>query len=386
MSASEAASLEHIVSVAQTYVACETSPRFASVVRYVLKTAPALGTTSILVWDWLACLPQEYQYIWKSRWTPIKFLYMMVRYYTFVVLIVTDIWFFGNWSEADCARDLPILPGMAVLSDFCVELVLALRVFALYDHDLRVAAILGVLLAGFLGTMIAVPVLAFDYVRLPSWPGPCLVTGKASIAGPKFIIAFYAAPMAFDFIVTALTLYRAFFYINIKQTRSSLITTFIRDGVFYYVAISALNLINVIFFVQANKLIESINAPMSIQISMVLSCRLILSLRATRDRHPSAKSFGSTLHKWSDDFHITQPSDTMASSMTLSSPARARRARDRNETETAGVMVRFDDDELLHAPDPEIDDSERGSQRCHSKDRVWDGSADTAPGYVSDTK
>ncbi|EIN05421.1 hypothetical protein PUNSTDRAFT_54835 [Punctularia strigosozonata HHB-11173 SS5] len=362
MSAAEIKELEHIVSVAQTYVAC---------------------TTSILVWDWLACLPQEYRYIWKSRWTPIKCLYLMVRYYTFVVLVVTDVWFFASWSEADCARDLRILPGMAVLIDFCVELVLALRVFALYDHDKRIAALLGTLLAAFLGVMIAVPILAFDYTRLPSWPGPCLVTGKASIAGPKFIIAFYAAPMAFDFTVTALTLYRAFFHVSLKHTSSSLIKTFIRDGVFYFLAISTLNLINVIFFVQRNKSIQSLNAPMSIQLSTVLSCRLILNLRATRDRHPSVKKFSSTLQKWVDDFHITQPSDTMASGMTLASPIRRHArgpvfARDPIETETAGVMVRFED-EL----DPPEADSERGSHRRNSKDRVWDGSTDTTAGYAT---
>ncbi|KAJ7031047.1 hypothetical protein C8F04DRAFT_711424 [Mycena alexandri] len=61
-----------VINVAQTYIAC---------------------TTSILIWDWLSCLPQEWRCIWKSKrgWSPVQILYCLVRYYTLVVLIVTDV-------------------------------------------------------------------------------------------------------------------------------------------------------------------------------------------------------------------------------------------------------------------------------------------------------
>jgi hypothetical protein len=48
------------------------------------------------------------------------------------------------------------------------------RVYALYEQDRKVGIFLLTILGGFLGVMIAVPILAFDYIRLPSWPGPCL--------------------------------------------------------------------------------------------------------------------------------------------------------------------------------------------------------------------
>ncbi|EIM79317.1 uncharacterized protein STEHIDRAFT_126547 [Stereum hirsutum FP-91666 SS1] len=297
MSAAEAAALEHIVKVAQIYVA---------------------STTSVLVWDWLVCLPQEWRYIWKADWTAIKVLYLMVRYYTFVVLVVTDVWFFADWSEASCAKNLRVLPGIAVVIDVCVELVLALRVYALYGRSTRILMFLGVMMAGFTGVMIAVPIMAFDYTRLPSWPGPCLVTGKPSAAGPKFIIAFYASPMAVDFTLTALTLWRG---LRVKRhgSASGLMNVFIKDGLFYFVAISSLNLINVIFFVQPNVLIESINAPMSIQLSTVLSCRLILNLRAIRDRAPTVNKFSNTLGRWVADFQPEPSTDHHNASIALSS-------------------------------------------------------------------
>ncbi|KAF7297456.1 hypothetical protein MIND_00979300 [Mycena indigotica] len=279
MSASET-QFESVVNAAQIYIAC---------------------TTSILIWDWLSCLPQERKYIWKSKsWTPIKFLYCMVRYYTFMVLIVTDVWFFAGWSENACARYVRILPGIAVLIDLSVEAVLAIRVYALYACDRHMAAFLITMLVGFLGVMIAVPILAFDYNRLPQWPGPCMVTGKPSIAGPKFIIAFYAAPMTCDFIMTALTVYRLFEQ-NREGPTNSLMKRMVRDGLFYFVAISVFNLLNVIFFIQGNEMIQAINAPASIQISSVLCCRLILNLRAENDANTAVRRFSNTKNQWVTD-------------------------------------------------------------------------------------
>ncbi|KAJ7837102.1 hypothetical protein B0H13DRAFT_2368371 [Mycena leptocephala] len=292
----------HVVNVAQTYIAC---------------------TTSILIWDWLSCLPQEWRCIWKSRagWSPIKILYCLVRYYTLLALVVTDVWFFAHWSESSCARYVRALPGIAVLIDLSIELgepfvlcfrivpeslsmgwnkVLALRTYALYGCSKTIGVLLIILIAGFLGVMIAVPILAFDYTRLPLWPGPCIVTGKPSIAGPKFIIAFYASPMAFDMIMTVMTVYKVMDH-NRRGGSSSLMNRMVKDGLFYFFSITSLNLLNVIFFVQRNEIIQAINASMSIQISSVLCCRLILNLRTANEAKPAVKRFSSTRGGWVTD-------------------------------------------------------------------------------------
>ncbi|KAJ7189404.1 hypothetical protein GGX14DRAFT_485132, partial [Mycena pura] len=206
-------------------------------------SAVQVCTTSVLIWDWLFAFRRRC--IWKSgRWSSIKCLYIMVRYYMLLVLV-------GD----TCARYVRLLPGIAVLVDLSIECE-------------KIAIFLIAMLAIFLGVMIAVPILAFDYTRLPSWPGPCIVTGKPSIAGPKFIIAFYASPIG---------------------PSSLMLNRMARDGLFYFFAITSLNLLNVIFFIQSDELIQAINAPMSIQISSVLCCRLILNLRAQGDNLMSVK-------------------------------------------------------------------------------------------------
>ncbi|KAJ7622698.1 hypothetical protein B0H17DRAFT_1340529 [Mycena rosella] len=325
---SSVAEFLHVVNAAQIYIAC---------------------TTSVLIWDWLSCLPQEWRTIWKSKasWSPIKIVYCVVRYYTLLVLVVTDTWFFASWSESSCARYVRVLPGIAVLIDLSIELSLALRIYALYGCDRKIGMFLVALIAGFLGVMIAVPILAFDYTRLPSWPGPCIVTGKPSIAGPKFIIAFYAAPMTLDMVMTAMTVYKV-----IQQNRnggsSSLMNRIVRDGLLYFFAITSLNMLNVIFFIQGDTLIEAINAPMSIQISSVLCCRLILNLRDQTSPRMSVKKFSNTRGRWVTE--IVNENSVAQDTIRFSTRSRERNLRGSTEdaefepTTTNGIVVNFEQD------------------------------------------
>ncbi|EIM91331.1 uncharacterized protein STEHIDRAFT_118416 [Stereum hirsutum FP-91666 SS1] len=332
MSAAEvaaAAAFERIVNITQIYIA---------------------STSSIWYWDWIVCLPAEWKYIWKSDWSAIKILYLFVRYYTLVDMIMADIWFLGEWTEEACAKNLKVLPYFTVLVDVSVELVLALRVYALFGRSRIVLIFLSIMMTGFTGVMLATCALGATYAKLPSWPGPCLIASQPSIAGPNFIIAFYASPMAVDLVLTAMTIWRSVRHkaMGSSSTRS-LMNVFIKEGIFYFVAISSLNLINVIFFLQKNTLIQSINAAMSIQLSVVLSCRLVLNLRATRNRTsaPRINKFSNTLGRWVADFAAEDSTDPNASIALSPRPPHDRSTasipqKDDQPTVGNGIMVRWE--------------------------------------------
>ncbi|KAK7001387.1 hypothetical protein R3P38DRAFT_3048867, partial [Favolaschia claudopus] len=234
-----------------------------SVAQVVLNRSVIVGTTSILVWDWLSlALHLE---IWGG-WSPVKVLYCLVRYYTLVVLVVTDIsGVKGECSHihmscvaqhqtSSCAQHVRILPGIAVIT-ICPSKWVSIESIPLLHRVLTPLR--------FLGVMVAVPILAFD------------LTGKPSIAGPKFIIAFYASPMAFDMVMTFLTVYKVIEH-NRRAGSSSLMNRIVRDGLLYFFAITSLNLLNVVFF-------------------------MILNLRASSDARPRAKKFSNTRGGWVTD-------------------------------------------------------------------------------------
>ncbi|KAJ7077720.1 hypothetical protein C8R43DRAFT_910496 [Mycena crocata] len=245
---------------------------------------------SMLIWDWLLCLSQEWRYIWKSNGRiTVKILYCLVRYYKLLWAI-----------SISCARYAQVTPVVAVVIPLAIEQVLALRVYALYGCDRKIGLFLVGLLAVFFGIMIAISILAFDYLRLPFWPGPCVLTGGSSTGVPHLIFAFFTAPMALDTTMTAMTVYRLMIESRNGGT-SSLMTRMVRDNLFYFVAITSLNLLNVIFFLQANEWLKAINGRMSLQITSVLCCRLILSIRAQNDRSGNFRKFSSSRGRWVTD-------------------------------------------------------------------------------------
>ncbi|CAK5280651.1 unnamed protein product [Mycena citricolor] len=107
--------------------------------------------------------------------------------------------------------------------------------------------------------------------------GPCFPESKPHSA---HLLGFFIAPLLFDTIVTFMTVAKA---IRIRRNNggpsSRLIQTFIREGVFYYILISAANLINGIFYLQPRQVISAINIPLSVMMAPLLACRLILDLR-----------------------------------------------------------------------------------------------------------
>ncbi|EIM80014.1 uncharacterized protein STEHIDRAFT_150848 [Stereum hirsutum FP-91666 SS1] len=324
MSDAESEALWRIVHVAQIYVA---------------------STTSIWIWDWLVCLPEEWKYIWKAQWSAIKMVYLMVRYYALAVLIMTDIWVLGVWTEESCSRYLRILPAFAVLVELSVELVLVLRVYALWGRNKWLLIFLSLMMLGFTGVMVSSAVLSFGYTKLPAWPGPCLITQQPSIAGPNFIVAFFASPMVVDFTLTAMTIWRGLRH-RASGSTSRPINIFIKHHVLYFVAISSLNLINVVFFLQKNKLIQSLNVAISIQLSTVLSCRLILNLRANRDRSGKINKFSDTHGRWMTDFQADTSDDLDPSIVLSARPPLVRSAEiPRKEDQPSvinGIVVRWE--------------------------------------------
>ncbi|KAJ7103212.1 hypothetical protein B0H15DRAFT_200704 [Mycena belliarum] len=94
------------------------------------------------------------------------------------------------------------------------------------------------------------------------------------------LLGFFIAPLLFDTMITAMTVWKAF---TIRRRNGSpnsrLIQTFLREGVFYYILISIANLINGIFYLQPRQVISAINIPLSVMMAPVLACRLILDLR-----------------------------------------------------------------------------------------------------------
>ncbi|KAH9853272.1 hypothetical protein C2E23DRAFT_728942 [Lenzites betulinus] len=238
---------------------------------------------SIAVWDWLACLKGEHSrtiylfewdVIWNSRWTTIKCLYLWTRYYGLLAFALC-LWLFNaNFTSDECKSLHYIIAASCMWVTLGSEAILAMRTHAFLGRQLWTAILLSAMLVGETAYLLFVSIVGVHQIVLPIVTrGPC----TASDAPGKHIVSgFWLAPVAFDLFCTFLTLWKV---TRMHARGSPLVKIFVTEGLFYFILVASVNVLNAIFMFQSNASIQNINSFLALIISQVLCCRLVLNLR-----------------------------------------------------------------------------------------------------------
>ncbi|KZV63171.1 hypothetical protein PENSPDRAFT_657506 [Peniophora sp. CONT] len=233
------------------------------------------ATMAVAVWDWIVCLGMEYDRIWKRAWTPVKFLYIWTRYYGLVCFAV-NLWLFNdNFTTERCKTLHFLIAATCMWVTMGSDAILAVRTYAFLLRDKKVIIGLGILLTGECAYLLYVSIAGvFQVPILIGTEGPCTAS---DFPGKHVVSGFWLAPVAFNLICTGLTLMKV-----IQMRRLStmpIIATFVREGIFYFLAVSAVNVLNAAFMFQSNANIQNINALLALILTQVLCCRMVLNLR-----------------------------------------------------------------------------------------------------------
>ena len=54
--------------------------------------------------DWLVCLGQEWRIIWKAKWSLVKVLYLIARYWSLFAMSFSLWSFTANFSYSECEK------------------------------------------------------------------------------------------------------------------------------------------------------------------------------------------------------------------------------------------------------------------------------------------
>ncbi|OSD02223.1 hypothetical protein PYCCODRAFT_1435538 [Trametes coccinea BRFM310] len=230
---------------------------------------------AVAVWDWLVCLKLEYDVIWKARWRPIKFLYLWTRYYGLLTYAL-NLWLFnGNFSVQQCKTLHYLIAATCMWVTLGSEAILAMRTYAFLGCKRWCAILLTTMLVGECAFLLYVSIAGVHQTILPVvTKGPC----TASDAPGKHVVSgYWLAPVAFDLFCTFLTLYKV---ATLQTWGSRLVKVFVSEGLFYFIMVAAVNVLNAIFMFQSNVNIQNINSFLALIITQVLCCRLVLNLRA----------------------------------------------------------------------------------------------------------
>ncbi|KAH9911117.1 uncharacterized protein B0H18DRAFT_1129102 [Fomitopsis serialis] len=283
-----------------------------------------LASSTIIIFDHLLTLDQEYNLIWTAPWSIGKWLFLFNRYYTLLTVIFNN--FGGN---APIRHENPSLMVTMVLSclnwyrwqgwtgvtSFIIaELILLLRLYALYFLNKRALVFMActslvafAASAGIMGSLLAkITATAHPF---PTHPTPyCAASGLSASA-----YAFWIPMLISECVLCALAVSR---FVHMHHTRAGatlfqngrrLVVALIRDSVWYFVVMFATYLANTIVFVVGTATEIEIPIGFSVAFACVLANRLCLNARGMVRRERSGSSSDSTSESYMTPEYVSSP-------------------------------------------------------------------------------
>ncbi|KAI0362263.1 hypothetical protein OH77DRAFT_38378 [Trametes cingulata] len=272
-------------------VAQASAEYWASSVRF--NNSFALGAFTLLYYDYVLTVFNEFQYFWRSaNMSIISVLFAVNRYLGLLGPIPIAVEYFADLSEKTYHQ------GYAICSQAIVAIMLVIRTYALYDRSRRILVLLIVThLAGAL--MCLVSIVTTTSPAKTSTPLPFTYKGcdlsLTNAQGIHLALA-WGAMLWFDTTIFVLTLVQA-----LRMRRhfpGGLLEVMFRDGTIYYGIMLAANVSNIITFMitRSGSPLKGMGTTLTNVLSTTLTSRLILNLRnpkLQRPRHVEETDFAS---------------------------------------------------------------------------------------------
>ncbi|KAF8580457.1 hypothetical protein K439DRAFT_309532 [Ramaria rubella] len=229
---------------------------------------------ALFVYDHLLTLPDEVDKIWSQPFSLATMLFYINRYITHCQFIILQVEFYEtSWTISVCNRYVKFAGAATMCLVSVGELILILRVYALYLANRYVLVFLLSILSG----QIIVSAWAVHFgIRVPQPPGfpGCVLTGSS-----KFFAAIWAAPLVTDSCIFLLTLWRTLKYRKAHGSRMSTMQIILRDGTMYFFVIFSANLMNTLIYFLAPEDLKAVGASFSQILTSIMISRLQLNLR-----------------------------------------------------------------------------------------------------------
>ncbi|KAH7922747.1 hypothetical protein BV22DRAFT_1048687 [Leucogyrophana mollusca] len=206
---------------------------------------------AILVYDYLLTVHLEYDYVWHSRWTPVKALFFFARYLPFVDTAIVMLSRTGNLDSSACHGFVAALYWIYAFAFPLTDVVLAIRLWAVYGQSRKVAALLF-----------------------------CLYT--FTLATAIYVTAKYVESLTLCLALMARKAYQVFKH---KEGSTDLYRTILQDGIVYYAVIFVLSLTNVMVIATHPESSDLLATPVRV-IHSVIAGRIILHIRQAGARGP----------------------------------------------------------------------------------------------------
>ncbi|KII83336.1 hypothetical protein PLICRDRAFT_450349 [Plicaturopsis crispa FD-325 SS-3] len=290
-----------------------------------------LFSLTMLYYDQLLTLPAEIAYIWTRPRSTSSIMFLLNRWLGFAGNLVVATLSLIPFPQEVCSRFNYFRQIMLVINEAVVCVILALRVYALYERTRRVLALfsaVSLLMLGLTGwSLSGQKSTVTQYAR----------TGchmELTTASGHYLAIPWEMLFVFDCTIFALTV-RATYNAHrqaqgqmLADARLPLVTVILRDGAIYFGGMALANLSNILTFHFSPALLKGCLTTLASNLSMLLTSRLMLNMhkhaflgimtttfRSGDTRRTSLRFREGTIRTASDEqpAHVGDVSDNLAS-------------------------------------------------------------------------
>ncbi|KAI0095194.1 hypothetical protein BDY19DRAFT_73491 [Irpex rosettiformis] len=242
---------------------------------------------ALLVYDHLISLDREIELVWRKRKAhPVFFLYVFNRFFVLAYYIFDSVplTYNGIVSTKICVFYLMLDVIVTTVTTLVVQVLLQLRIYALYDRSRKVLLVLLVLCvfeATGMGILVALTMKHLFRTNIPDTSVGCAYQNL-----PKISFFFFIPSLLYEPILCCMVAYKA-----ISSTvRIPLINRIARDSMIYFIAIFAELLVSTLVWAKAPGWMNIVN-PWSAALPSLLGSRLILSMREAVERQNNIATY-----------------------------------------------------------------------------------------------
>ncbi|TBU23586.1 hypothetical protein BD311DRAFT_791565 [Dichomitus squalens] len=245
-----------------------------------------LASTVIILFDHVLTLDQEIHLIQHAHWSLGKLLFLLNRYYALCIVIFNNYVLFNTdtLSNSVCVHWLRWQGATGVITFIIAEMILQLRLYALYFRNKRILAAITFVSLGAAISSAYVMGQALSLITAVAFKFPLSGSTVCVPFGlPSNFYAFWIPMLISESFLCGLALYRGFDSFrpgnNVVQSGRRVLEILVRDSVSYFVIIFATYLTNAIVFLTRPDAEVEIPIGFAVALSTVMSSRLCLNVR-----------------------------------------------------------------------------------------------------------
>ncbi|KAF9463219.1 hypothetical protein BDZ94DRAFT_630965 [Collybia nuda] len=248
---------------------------------FLFRNCLIFAATTCLIWDTFLNFSDECQYIWR---TAVKMIYIFSRWFGITMQIINCVWVSSptlSHSELQpetCQRwfGVQTLTLLTLLS--ALEIILALRVFALYNQNRKIGIFLAIIL---LGAFVVSLIFGVLTLRSLDFDGNC-----SAPSSPREVAYFSAVVISVHSLMWGLTVHKRNFGSHDTLTRVPIVRLVMRDGAWVFIVVCSM-----IMAITPYSFVINVEAhiiyPWPTTLMSIFICRLILNMQHLKTDNPN---------------------------------------------------------------------------------------------------